>query len=572
MTSRKPEHGRSLADLFPDVAAEADGWDPSTVKFRSNQKRSWRCPKGHKYVAAIEKRSSGKGCPICNGKRVLPGFNDLATTNPELAAQADGWDPTTVTQSSSKFKLQWNCRNGHTWKTTPASRTNGRGCPICANKEVLPGYNDLATTNPGLASEAHGWDPTTVTQSARQTKNWKCKYGHLYPAAVYSRNSGSGCPICSNKKVLPGFNDLATTNPELAAQAVGWDPKTVTQSSGKKMEWICQMNHKYLSTVGNRTAGKNCPVCANKKVLPGFNDLATTNPDLAAEADGWDPTTVTNGAKVVARWKCKLGHQWKTVVYSRNNGVGCPVCANKKVLPGFNDLATLNPALAAEADGWDPTTVTQYSNKRHQWICNLGHRWVCPITDRSRGDGCPICSNHKVLPGFNDLATTNPDLAAEADGWDPTTVTKSSGKKRDWICNRGHRWSADPAHRTAGRGCPSCAKFGFDPNQPGFLYFIDHDGLAMYQIGISNYPDDRLADHKGRGWEVIELRGPMDGHLTQKLETDCLRALEKRGAILGNKANNEKFDGFTEAWTKQSLNVTSIKQILDWVYEDEAGQ
>ena len=63
----------------------------------------------------------------------------------------------------------------------------------------------------------------------------------------------------------------------------------------------------------------------------------------------------------------------------------------------------------------------------------------------------------------------------------------------------------------------------------------------------------------------------MDGHLTQKLETDCLHALEKRGAILGHKAGIEKFDGYSEAWTKQSLNVTSIKQILDWVYEDEAN-
>ena len=73
------------------------------------------------------------------------------------------------------------------------------------------------------------------------------------------------------------------------------------------------------------------------------------------------------------------------------------------------------------------------------------------------------------------------------------------------------------------------------------------------------------------GWEVKELRGPMDGHLTQKLETDCLHAIEKRGAVLGHKAGIEKFDGYTEAWTKKSLNVTSIKQILDWVYEDEAN-
>ena len=64
----------------------------------------------------------------------------------------------------------------------------------------------------------------------------------------------------------------------------------------------------------------------------------------------------------------------------------------------------------------------------------------------------------------------------------------------------------------------------------------------------------------------------MDGHLTQKLERDILHALEKRGAILGHKAGVDKFDGYTEAWTKASLNVTSIKQILNWVYKDEARQ
>jgi hypothetical protein len=57
--------------------------------------------------------------------------------------------------------------------------------------------------------------------------------------------------------------------------------------------------------------------------------------------------------------------------------------------------------------------------------------------------------------------------------------------------------------------------------------------------------------------------------LTQKIETDSLHALVKRGAILGHKANIESFDGYSEAWTRASLNVTSIKQILDWVYEDE---
>jgi hypothetical protein len=94
--------------------------------------------------------------------------------------------------------------------------------------------------------------------------------------------------------------------------------------------------------------------------------------------------------------------------------------------------------------------------------------------------------------------------------------------------------------------------------------------MEMFQVGISNVPNHRLGDHSRRGWEVIEVRGPMEGHLAQQLETAILHAVERRGAVLGHKARIEKFDGYSEAWTKDSLKVTSIKQLLDWVYEDES--
>ena len=61
----------------------------------------------------------------------------------------------------------------------------------------------------------------------------------------------------------------------------------------------------------------------------------------------------------------------------------------------------------------------------------------------------------------------------------------------------------------------------------------------------------------------------MEGHLAQQLETAILHAVERRGAVLGHKADIEKFDGYSEAWTKDSLTVASFKQLLDWVYEDD---
>jgi hypothetical protein len=241
------------------------------------------------------------------------------------------------------------------------------------------------------------------------------------------------------------------------------------------------------------------------------------------------------------------------------------------VLAGFNDLATTNPELAAQADGWDPTTLTAGSSRRKvQWLCEQGHTWMTSVAHRSADQGCPICSGQKVLAGYNDLATTNPELAAQADGWDPTTLTAgSSSRKVQWLCEQGHTWKSLIRDRSRGAGCPSCASTGFDPNSNGWLYLIENDELDMFQVGISNVPNQRLGDHSRRGWEVIEVRGPMEGHLAQQLETAILHAVERRGAVLGHKADIEKFDGYSEAWTKDSLSVTSFKQLLDWVYQDD---
>jgi hypothetical protein len=498
----------------------------------------------------------------------------LAQTHPEIAAQADGWDPTTTTYGSGAKRL-WRCREGHQWSAIVSDRKRGTGCPFCSGLRVLPGVNDLATTHPSLALEAHEWSPTNLKAGSNRSVAWKCVNNHVFQALVHSRAlQGTGCPICSNQQLLAGYNDLATTHPEIAKEADGWDPSSIVGGTNKKLKWICRESHSWSATVNSRTLQRTgCPICANKQVLAGFNDLATTHPELAAQADGWDPTTVTANSGKRRKWKCNSGHSWEISIDGRHQGItGCPICSNQQLLIGYNDLATTHPEIARQADGWDPTSIVAGTHKRFNWRCQIGHLWSSTVDNRTfRRTGCPICANQKVLAGFNDLATTHPELATQADGWDPTTVNAGSNKKMKWICENGHRWSSVLANRSReGVGCPSCAKFGYDPGLLGFLYFIDQFELEMFQIGITNYPEQRLGKHAKAGWEIVELRGPMDGYLTQQLETSCLHSLEKRGAILGHKAGIEKFDGYSEAWTKASLKVTSIKQLLDWVYEDES--
>lgn len=360
---------------------------------------------------------------------------------------------------------------------------------------------------------------------------------------------------------------LSTTHPDLAKEADNWDPSQFTFGSAKLLPWVCGLGHKWTSTINHRTLrGDGCPFCSGKRVLAGFNDLGTTDPELAHEANGWNTSEFSRGSHKKMEWKCSIGHVWSAVIKNRSiNKSGCPFCSNDKILEGYNDLITSHPKLAKEAFGWNPSTVGAGNNSKKRWKCNLGHTWnASPNTRTNLKSGCPVCDGKKILTGFNDLATLFPALAAEAFNWDATVISPGTHTKYPWKCVSGHEWMASPHSRTRkqSRGCPSCAKFGFVPTEDGFIYLLEHPQWEMFQIGITNKPENRLKDHKRLGWEILDLRGPLKGYLTQQLERDILRMLKAKGADLSNEKIAGKFDGYSEAWSKSTFQAESIKQLM----------
>jgi hypothetical protein len=502
----------------------------------------------------------------------------LSVTHPELAKEADGWDPSEFTSGSGKTK-SWKCNKGHKWTAKIYDRVGSVKrkpivCPVCSGRIIVIGFNDLATLNPRIAGEADGWDPKTFGVGGG-TKSWKCSKGHEWLATISNRAFfDSKCPICLNQKVLKGFNDLETTHPDLAKQAFGWDPTTIVAGSHKRLEWQCAEGHTWVAVPYSRTGKKpkGCPTCANRVLKVGFNDLETKHPELAAEAFGWDPKSVVAGTHKRFKWKCKVGHIWENSVMARSRGRGCPYCSNTYLLVGFNDLASNFPELVKEVDGWDPTAYVFGTDKRMPWKCSLGHEWITSISKRTFGEAtnCPTCSGRKLLQGFNDLATTFPEMASEADGWDPAEVSAGSHTKVNWKCSEGHRWRVSPhGRKRATVGCPTCAKYGYDINSDSYLYLLEQNEWEMYQIGITNVPEVRLGKHRRLNWELIEIRGPIDGQLARELEKSILEMLRTKGADLGNIHIAGKFDGYSEAWSKSTFEVRTIKELMRLTDEHE---
>lgn len=409
----------NMPELLSEWNYERNDVEPINISIWSKRKVWWKCKEGHEWLSSMNNRQKKVGCPYCSGKLPIVGLTDLETTNPELLKEWD-YSKNIITpkeiKAGSGIKVWWKCSLGHSWSASPNHRTKGRGCPICANKVVLLGYNDLTTLKPNIASE---WDyekngektPANYIVRSGERVWWKCKRNHSWEAVIASRtgNKYVGCPYCSGLLPIEGETDLLTTNPELISE---WNyekntlltPNMVKAGSSDKVWWICDKGHEWQAVISSRTVNESgCPFCSGRYAIQGENDLMSVDSPLLKEwnYDRNGRLTPSDFKEHSARkiwWKCKKGHEWCSSISDRSRGDGCPYCSGKRVLVGFNDLAHINPYIAKE---WNyekngnkiPQKYTCKSGIKVWWKCEKGHEWKTSISNRSRGDGCPKCNS-----------------------------------------------------------------------------------------------------------------------------------------------------------------------------------
>ncbi len=409
----------NMPELLSEWNYERNDVEPINISIWSKRKVWWKCKEGHEWLSSMNNRQKKVGCPYCSGKLPIVGLTDLETTNPELLKEWD-YSKNIITpkeiKAGSGIKVWWKCSLGHSWSASPNHRTKGSGCPICANKVVLLGYNDLTTLKPNIASE---WDyekngektPANYTVRSGERVWWKCKRNHSWEAVIASRtgNKYVGCPYCSGLLPIEGETDLLTTNPELISE---WNyekntlltPNMVKAGSSDKVWWICDKGHEWQAVISSRTVNESgCPFCSGRYAIQGENDLMSVDSPLLKEwnYDRNGRLTPSDFKEHSARkiwWKCKKGHEWCSSISDRSRGDGCPYCSGKRVLVGFNDLAHINPYIAKE---WNyekngnkiPQKYTCKSGIKVWWKCEKGHEWKTSISNRSRGDGCPKCNS-----------------------------------------------------------------------------------------------------------------------------------------------------------------------------------
>lgn len=399
-----------------------------------------------------------------------------------------------------------------------------------------------------------GLKPLEPYQSSDAPWRSECLKCHreVSPTYTYIRMGKASCAYCSKRRV-----DLNEVNQFLASKNL----EPLEAFTSVMARWKCR-----------------CLVCG-EEVAPSLNSLkrgqggCKTCGYKNAKRQRVDPERATalmleSGAKPLEEYSSRV-KPWKSeclkcgnVIFPRLGSImagqgPCGYCAGFIV----DESKIVEHMLSVGLKPLEP-----YKAARKSWKCeclNCG-QIVSPMYNsiQQGQGGCTSCGIQKA----SDKKTFSQEEATASmneAGFDPLEPYKHSESKWKVRCRKCNKICYPTLHNVKmGSGCPSCAKSGFDPNENGYLYFLQHEHWGMLQIGITNNPDKRLKQHKKLGWKVLELRGPMDGHLTQNWETAILRFLKAKGADLSNSNIAGKFDGYSEAWSVSKFPTGSIMELM----------
>jgi len=356
---------KNLKVEFPSLA---DQWDytrnserPENFLSKSNKNMWWTCLDNkcgcHVWKATISNRTRDitKGCPFCNISKVCP-HNNFLINNPDLAKEWDyekNQNRPEEYANNSNIKVWWKCSISscqcHVWETSIYKRQKGGNCPYCVSKKLCQ-HNNLAAIHPEITEEwcweKNNSTPYTYAPHSSSVVWWNCSKNrcgcHKWQAAIQDRTgkNKTGCPFC-NKGQPCEHNNLAILRPDLTVE---WDyeknndpPQNYSIFSNKEVYWKCSKAqchcHKWVSSISNRSSGKNCPYCSSHKICP-HNNFAFLCPDLLLE---WDhnnnsilPSEVSLHSGIIVSWKCDKQHKWKTSIKHRVSGTGCPQCTTSR--------------------------------------------------------------------------------------------------------------------------------------------------------------------------------------------------------------------------------------------------
>ncbi len=244
--------------------------------------------------------------------------------------------------------------------------------------KLIVGENDFGSL---YKEQSMDWDydkniskPSDFVGAGTTKVWWKCHIcGYEWEATLDSRKN-HGCMLCGQKRTQEALKQRkieknGSFGDKFPLLIKYWDesknitetPTSVSSTSTKKFFWICEKGHSFDRPINQFTKNNKCPVCEDKKLLAGYNDLQTRYPEIAQDWSSKNiklPTEYLCGSGESVFWECHICHfEWKAPIWNRTRaGTGCKNC--QKELVG----KTIKATKLKNLDHWERYFLNYWKN------------------------------------------------------------------------------------------------------------------------------------------------------------------------------------------------------------------
>ena len=192
------------------------------------------------------------------------------------------------------------------------------------------------------------------------------------------------------------------------------------------------------------------------------------------------------------------GHNWWAAAYKlvrKDKPTGCPACAAKSRSLNLSKPTEQYIEELCSVHGDRYHLVGDYINTHtktphHCTGCN--ETWDVRPYNLLKGHGCPTCAvksrasklsktTEQYIKDLHSVHGERYHLVGDYLG----TMTKIPHHCTS--CDK--TWGVSPDSLLHGKGCPTCAEYGFDPNAPSICYYLRVSSPVygkLYKIGITN--------------------------------------------------------------------------------------
>lgn len=404
------------------------------------------------------------------------------------AVHGDRYDYSLVKYIGTSTNVVIVCPDHGPFEQWPQKHLMKRGCHSCAGTKKLTSKQFIEK-----AKSVHGdcYDYSQTKYVAADKKvTIVCRTHGPFTQTPNSHTSGSGCRLCGVKATQLALRSSTAEFIEKARFRHGdrYDyPSVLYVKARTEVIVICPEHGPFEVTPNNHISkGSGCKACAG--VLPLTTD-SFTEKAKSLHGGRYDYSMVEYvNARTPVTIICPDHGPFPQApsdhLYQRS---GCRTCAGRVPL---NTDIFIGKAEAVHGDRYDYSLVDFVrADEPVTIICpDHGPFQQAPENHLYGRSGCQACAGN-LLVTTDDFIRKASAVHGDRYDYSETKYVKATEKVKV-ICSIHGPFRQIPNNHLWNMGCPDCAETGFNPSEPGLLYYIaiaTEEGDTRYKIGITNY-------------------------------------------------------------------------------------